>query len=431
MRRFFIWLLILAVLGGLLVGGGLAGAAWWKQQFKPKFQTAEVSRGRVETVVNSTGTVKPVRTVSVGAFTSGPIKKINVDFNDVVKKDEELALNDQKVQQATLNGANAGLQRDEAALETQEADLERVTALCKQAKENKERAEKLRAINKDYLSDTDWDQYQYTAITCAVQVKLSKANVAQAKATVALSKANVENAEANLDYTHIRSPEAGVVIERKVEPGQTVASNYQTPELFIVAPDLSTMFVYASVDEADIGLIQAAEEHRRPVKFTVDSHPGELFEGEIHQIRNNSTTTQNVVTYPVVIKAANPGLKLKPGMTANLSFQTEARDDVLRVPVAALRFSPLAYQVRPEDAHYVTPPPTDGPQAKTTATAAEKAEQSKSRRRRVVWVKDGDLLRAVPVMLGLIENQWAEVVEGELSAGDKLVTGLENLFGPR
>ena len=134
----------------------------------------------------------------------------------------------------------------------------------------------------------------------------------------------------------------GTVIERKVDPGQTVAASFVTPELFIIAPDMDKhMYVFASVDEADIGQIRTAQERGKAVKFTVDAYPGDLFEGKIHQIRKNSTTTQNVVTYPVVIEAPNPDLKLLPGMTANITFQIEARDDVLRVPAAALRFVPL------------------------------------------------------------------------------------------
>ena len=150
--------------------------------------------------------------------------------------------------------------------------------------------------------------------------------------------------EANLDYTEIRSPVDGIVIDRKIDPGQTVAATFQTPELFIVAPDMrKEMHVFASVDEADIGLIRDAQESGQPVRFTVDAYPDDLFEGKIFQIRKSSTTTQNVVTYPVVVSAPNPDLKLLPGMTASISFQV-ARDatNVLRIPNAALRFYPAA-----------------------------------------------------------------------------------------
>ena len=167
------------------------------------------------------------------------------------------------------------------------------------------------------------------------------------------------------------------------------------------------------------------------MKFTIDAYPGDLFEGHIFQIRKNATTTQNVVTYPVIIEAPNAELKLMPGMTANISFQIEAKEDVLRVPTAALRYVPAAYLVRPQDRHYIEGLPTNPAENNTTRSAAEKAEQAKNRQHRVVWVQDGPLLRAVPVTLGLIENQFVEVVDGDLTEGQAVVTGTESAFGPR
>ena len=261
------------------------------------------------------------------------------------------------------------------------------------------------------------DQFHFTRLTYEAQLNLALASIKQAEATL-------KNSEANLEYTEIRSPEDGVVIERKVDPGQTVAASFQTPELFTIALEMDKhVYVYASVDEADIGLIRdtklgglAGQTHLiaqcmaaralapvgvavsssiqvgaaarvtefvatavggRAVKFTVDAYPGDLFEGRVFQIRMNSTTTQNVVTYPVIIEAKNPDLKLMPGMTANISFQIETKEDVLRVPAAALRFVPQPSQVRPEDRQYVevpTSPSEGGPKR----TAGEKAEQSRS-----------------------------------------------------
>ena len=162
-----------------------------------------------------------------------------------------------------------------------------------------------------------------------------------------------------MNTARILSPVDGTVIERKVDPGQTVAASFQTPELFIIGPDMDKhMFVFASVDEADIGQIRKAQlreekENKKLVRFTVDAYPGELFEGNINQIRQNSTTTQNVVTYPVIVESANPELKLMPGMTANLTFQVQEKDKVLRIPAGALRFVPTIAQVRPEDQHYL------------------------------------------------------------------------------
>jgi HlyD family secretion protein len=410
-------LLILAIMVAVFVGIAFQVRAWWQQRSAPKYLTAEVSRGRVETVVNSTGTIKPVLSVSVGAFTSGPIAKVFVDFNSVVKKDQVLATIDPKLFEAAV-------ERDRAALESQKADLGRVEALLQQAKNNEKRARQLRAINQDYLSDTDLDQYYFTRLTYEAQIRLGKASIKQAEA-------NLKNSEANLGYTKILAPVDGIVIERKIDPGQTVAASFQTPELFIIAPEMEKhMYVFASVDEADIGQIRAAQERGRAVKFTVDAYPGDLFEGKIAQIRKNSTTTQNVVTYPVVIEAPNPQLKLLPGMTANITFPIEAKENALRVPGAALRFIPPADQVRPEDRHYIEALPTGTIDSGTKRSAGEKADLARKRKHRVVWIQ-GQQLQAVPLTLGLIDSHSAEIVSGDLSEGQAVVTGTEGLFGPR
>ena len=167
------------------------------------------------------------------------------------------------------------------------------------------------------------------------------------------------------------------------------------------------------------------------MKFTVDAYPGGLFEGHIYQIRNNSTTTQNVVTYPVVIEAPNPGRELMPGMTASISFPIDEKDKVLRVPAPALRFVPLPAHVRPQDHHYLDALPTNKPEAVAIRSATEKAADASKRQHRVVWVQDGTLLRAVPVTLGLIDNQFGELVSGDLAEGQAVVTGTESAFAPR
>lgn len=412
------WLLIVGVLVAGLAAASVRAKSWMDQRLAPKYLTAKISRGRVETVVNSTGTVKPVLSVSVGAFTSGPISKVNVDFNSVVKKDDVLALIDPRLLQAMVD-------RDRASVDSAKADLNRVEALLQQAKNNESRARQLKAISKDYLAENDLDQYHFTRLSYEAQVNLSRATIKQAEA-------NLKNSEANLQYTKIISPVDGIVIERKVDPGQTVAASFQTPELFVLAPDMDKhMFVYASVDEADIGQISAAQKLGRPVRFTVDAYRGDLFEGKVHQIRRNSTTTQNVVTYPVVIKAPNTELKLMPGMTANITFHIESKENVLRVPIAALRYFPPAAQIRPEDRHLVDTVPVASAESGKKTSADEKADQANKRRHRRVWVKDGELLRAVEVSLGLIENQYAELVSGDLVEGQEVIIGTENSATPR
>lgn len=417
MRRLLKWLLILAVPAGGVVMAGYFGQQYLKAKSVPRFTTATVSTGKIETVVNSTGPVKPVLTISVGSFVSGPIKEILVGFNDAVKKDQVLARVDPLLLESTMD-------RETAALKTQQAELARIEAQLAQAEKNHKRAEALREKNKDYISDQEMDQLHYAKVALEAQKKVALANIDAAKASV-------KYATRNLDLAEIKSPVNGIVIERKVEPGQTLASTFQTPELFIIAPDLTTMYVYASVDEADIGQIRKAKEEDRPVKFTVDSYPEEVFTGKIFQIRMNATTTQNVVTYPVVIEAPNPGLKLVNLMTANVSFQIDVRENVTRVPVSAIRFVPPDnLLLKPDDKEYTQVKAKKDPKEGEEKLSAERrAEQAKTRNKRVVWVQEGDKVVAIPITVGLMDSQFAELISGDLKPGQVLVTGLEGATG--
>lgn len=414
MNRFMKWGLILAA--ALAVGGAAASPYGWRYfQRKPiDYRDAEVSRGRIVAVVNSTGTVKPVRTVTVGTFVSGPIVAIMVDFNSEVKKDGLLAKIDERIYKAAVD-------RDRATLATQKANVEQAKAKWQQAKNDELRSNRLREQSKGFISDSEMDQFKFNRISLESQVGVMEAAVQQAQA-------NLDTSLLNLGYTEIRSPVDGLVIDRKVDPGQTVAASFQTPDLFIVAPNMrQEMHVYASVDETDIGLVQAAQLSDQPVRFTVDAYPDELFIGKIYQVRKNSTTTQNVVTYPVIVTAANPDLKLLPGMTASVSFQVGERLNVLRIPNAALRYFPLREQVRPEDRKLLegTEQAEDkDEQAAITRSAEEIAESRRARNRRHVWVSDGPFLRAIEVITGLSDSRFTEVVSGELTEGQKLVTGV-------
>jgi len=414
MKRFLRWF---AILGVLAVVVGLAGypiGQWWKERMRPRYREAEVTRGRIVSVVNSTGTVKPTRLVQVGTFVSGPIIELYVDFNDKVKKGQLLAVIDPQLYEPDLR-------RDEAILATRRAEVEQTDARLKNAINDEKRAIALRAQDKGFISDTDMDQFKFTRMALDALLNVSKANVKQAEE-------NVKTSKTRLNYTKIESPEDGIIVDRKIEKGQTVAASFQTPDLFIVAPSLLSMQVHASVDETDIGRIQEAYDKGYPVRFTVDAWPDDLFEGEIFQIRMNSTTVQNVVTYPVVVNAKNPDLKLRPSMTANLSFQVGDRQNVLRIPNAALRFVPMREQVRPKDRKIlegnVQTPEVDE-QAVSNRSAEDKAELRRKRSRRHVWVNDGDFLRAVEVVVGLSDSKHTEVVSGELTERMKLVTAID------
>jgi HlyD family secretion protein len=418
MRRLLKWLVILAIIAGGVVAAGYFGQQYLKAKSVPRYTTATVSSGKVETVVNSTGPVKPVQSVSVGSFISGPIKDILVDFNDHVKEKQVLARIDPRLSQAALD-------RERAGLATQKAELARIEAQLAQAKRNEERATNLRKTNKDYISDQEMDQLYSNRVALEAQRTVALANID-------VAKAGVNNAETNFAFTEIISPVDGIVIDRKVDPGQTVASSFQTPEMFIIAPDMEKhMYVYASVDEADIGQIRAAHEQNRRVTFTVDAYPEDMFTGKIFQVRKSSTTTQNVVTYPVVIEAPNPGMKLMPGMTANISFQIDVRENVTRVPVAALRFVPPDnLLLKPDDKEYTQVKAKKDPKEGEEKLSAERrAEQAKARNKRVVWVQEGDKVVAIPITIGLMDGQFAELVTGDVKVGQVLVTGLEGVTG--
>ncbi len=419
MMRLLRWLVILGVLGGLGYAASEPIARYWKERNRVIFREEAVTRGRVVSVVNSTGTVKPVRSVLVGTFVSGPVESIFVDFNDEIKKGTLLARIDPRLYKAAV-------ERDRALLATRKADVERVKANLQQARNNEARSKALKAENRDFISDAEMDQFKFAR-------QALEADLVVAQTTIEQARANLDTSQANLNYTEIRSPEDGVIIDRKIDPGQTVAATYQTPELFTVAPDMrKEMRVFANVDEADIGHITAAKASGQPVHFTVDAYPDSLFSGTIYQIRKSSTTNQNVVTYPVVVSAPNPDLKLLPGMTASISFQIAESKDVLRVPNAALRYFPDKAHVREEDRKLLDGKSVDsvfaGDEDKTPESmrsAEDKAENRAKRNRRHVWVKDGELLRAVPIVVGISDSKYSVVASGDLKDGDMLVTGIQ------
>jgi HlyD family secretion protein len=412
LAKIIVGLLILGIAGWL----GLPHVwAYWQSRNKPTFRQAKVGRGEIISAVNSTGTVQPVLIVQIGAFVSGPIQAVNVEFNARVKQGQVLAEIDPLIPTAQRNQAKAALSSANANLLQAEAKLD-------QAEHEWRRAQEL--LPQKAIADTDYDLSKSAYET-------AKANVAVCKAAIEQCKASLDLAELNLGYTVIKAPVDGVIIDRKIDPGQTVASQFQTPELFKVAPDMEKrMFVFASVDEADIGLIREAQKRQQPVMFTVDAYPNDLFHGKVYQVRLNPTTTQNVVTYPVVVESPNPELKLLPGMTANISFQIDKHDNVLRVPNAALRFYPKPHQVRPEDREVLEgddQPAAEESGARGTETprsAMEKAAASQRRNRRHVWIVEGDFLKAVAITTGLADSKYSEVLSGPLEDGQSVVTGV-------
>jgi len=420
MRTFVKAAISVAILAG-------AGAAAYRPTIdylaarnRPVWRTAAVERGKIVSVVNSTGTVKPKLQVAVGSFVSGPILELHCEFNQEVKKGELLAKIDPRIYRSNV-------ERDKAALANTEADVFRVKAQLELAVNDEKRAAALKAKDESFISRSEMDKYRFARVSLEAQIKVAESLVDQAKATL-------DNSMINLDYTNINSPVDGIVINRKIDPGQTVAASFQTPELFVVAPDMrKEMHIHASVDEADIGLVKSAQHRAYPATFTVDAYPEKTFTGTIHEIRMNSSTVQNVVTYPVIVAAQNPDLELLPGMTASLSLQVDHRDDVVKIPNAALRYYPIAKHVRREDL-----PILEGQGMPKSSNVQEEAQPSanalsvdertqlrRDRHRRHVWVPEGDLLRAVEVITGLSDSQFTEMTEGKLKAGDVLAIGVQ------
>jgi len=429
MKRVLIYFVIFLGLGGGIAAAYRPTMDYLKKRNAPKWKTEKVLQGDIVYEVNSTGTIRPVLSVVIGSFVSGPIKECLVDFNDEVQAGELLATVDRRLFEANVT-------RDEASLATRKAEIARVNAQLQQAINDERRAMKLREINKDYLSDAEMDQYQYGKEALEAQLNV-------AERAYDSTKAALDNSITNLEYCEIRSPVNGIIIDRKIDPGQTLAATFQTPELFIVAPDLrKEVHVFAQIDETDIGRIRDAAERDQPVLFQVDAYPEEVFTGSIQQIRLSSVQTQNVVTYPVVVSAKNPDLKLLPGMTATLSFQIQRKEKITRIPNSALRFYPQKAWVRKEDQKILEG--SSGTAAVTVEnnsvaeggnngagddsmrySVSERVETYQKQHLRHIWVKDGDKLRAIQVEVGISDHRYTELVSGDVKPGDALIIGMQ------
>src|SRR5512137_1056438 len=315
-RRIFIILAVVLVVAA--VATWLLKSGNGKQ--KLQFETAKVEKGRVVAKVTASGLLSAIVTVQVGSQVSGRIAALFADWNSPVKKGQLIAKIDPALFQASVDQARANLAAAQGNLI--KARVQAVDARRQAVRQQELAARKLNA-----QADLD---------TAVANADAADAQVAAAEGAVAQTRAALQSAEVNLAYTNIVSPTSGTVISRNVDVGQTVAASLQAPTIFVIAEDLEKMQVDTSVAEADVGRLKAG----MPASFTVDAYPGETFRGTVRQIRNAPQTVQNVVTYDAVIDVDNPDLKLKPGMTANVTFVYAEKDDVLRVPNAALRFKP-------------------------------------------------------------------------------------------
>lgn len=362
---------VVAVLAWLLSGN--------KKEETVNFTTEAVAPANIENSVTATGSIEAVKTVTVGTQVSGIIDKLYVDYNSVVKKGQVIAELDRSNLQSQLNSAKAQYAEAVAQYKSAESDLA-------YQKANYQRYKTL--YNKGLISANDYEEARLSYQTAS-------ATLSQRKDAISAAKEEVSRAQTNLGYATITSPIDGVVISKSVEEGQTVAASYSTPELFTIAKDLKDMRVVADVDEADIGGVKEGQR----VTFTVDAYPDDTFQGYVTQVRQEATTTNNVVTYEVVISAPNQDLKLKPGLTANVNIYTEETKGVLSVPSKALRYTPEKETV-------------GGRKIKDIANAKNK-----------VWTLEGNTLVAHSVTIGSTDGIHTQIISG-IKKGQKVITGV-------
>ena len=355
-----IWIAVVVIVIVAVAAWAMSGG---KKEEDINFKEEKVALKTLQNSVTATGTIEAVTSVTVGTQVSGIVNKLYVDYNSQVKKGQVIAELDKTNLLSELNTAKANLASAQSSLNYQAANMERYKTLYK----------------KGLVSA---DEYENALLTYR-----------QAKEQVASSRENVQRAQTNLGYATITSPIDGTVISKSVEEGQTVAASFNTPELFTIAKDLTNMQVVANVDEADIGNVKEGAR----VTFTVDAYPDDTFEGTVKQVRLEATTTNNVVTYEVVISAPNADLKLKPGLTANVTIYTQERSGVLAVANKALRFTPT----------------------KETVGKDMKIVDCKGKNK--VWTLNGNTLTAHPVTIGQSDGINTEITKG-LKQGDKIVT---------
>lgn len=354
-------IIIIAIIVWLFSGG--------KEEKQISFSFEKAAPANIQIGVTATGTIEPVTSVTVGTQVSGIVSRIYVDYNSVVKKGQVIAELDKTNLTSELNTAKANLASAQSSLNYETDNFKRYKTL----------------YSKGLVSA---DEYE--------SAKLSYEKALQ---TVVSQKEQLTKAQTNLGYATITSPIDGVVLSKAVEEGQTVAASFNTPELFSIAKDLKDMRVIADIDEADIGEVKEGEN----VKFTVDAFPNDTFEGVVTQVRQEATTTNNVVTYEVVISAPNADLKLKPGLTANVTIFTAEKNNVLSVPSKALRYTP------------------------TVETIGKKYKIQDCNGKNKVWTLEGNVLKAHAVQIGISDGSHTEIISG-ISNGVKVITELKEIM---
>ena len=416
---------ILILLVPFVLAGG-AGVVYWQRSGQPSttFRTAPVKRGDLLVTISATGTVEPEEVVDVGAQIAGRIASFGhdpdapdktIDYGSAVAEGTVLARIDDALYAADVESSAAQLEQVKANVLRAQADLEQMKAKLYQAEQNWKRAQELGPSRA--LSATDYDSYQAAYETAKATVAVGEATIVQAEKAVLQAQASLDRTKTNLGYCTIKSPVKGVIVDRRVNIGQTVVASLSAPSIFLIAKDLKRMQVWASVNEADIGSIHAGQ----PVSFTVDAYPGQTFRGEVGKIRLNASMTQNVVTYTVEITTDNSDGKLLPYLTANVQFEITRRPDVLMVPNAALRWTPVLQQVVPDARQELGNTGRRRPTATRPAAAAGAGAAAAARPPGAVWIQDGAYVRPIAVKVGPSDGAMTEVQSDRLSEGTEVV----------
>jgi len=405
------------------------GAGWYLKRHDGQtlsYRTTQVKRGNLLVSISATGTLEPEEVIDVGAQVAGQILSFGtdvngktVDYGSVVEDGTILAKIDDSLYAADAAQAEAQVQATKASVQRAEADLEQLKAKLNQAERDWRRARKLGPS--EALAEASYDAYQSAYQTAIANVAVGKASILQARAGLGQAEAVLRRARRNLGYSTITSPVKGVIIDRRVNIGQTVVASLNAPSLFLIAKDLRRMQVWVAVNEADIGKIHASQ----PVTFTVDALPDETFRGEVGKVRLNASMTQNVVTYTVEIVTDNRDERLLPYLTANVWFELNRRNAVLLVPNAALRWTPSVAQVAPEFREAVEKAAAGKEKRESAPRSASRADhaQDEAVKPGVLWIADGQFVRPFPVRAGLTDGTLTEV-EGEgLIEGLEIVTG--------
>ena len=469
-RKVVIALVLLGLVGG--------AAAWYVQRSGDQdvaFRTAKVARGEMLISIDATGTLEPEEVIDVGAQVAGQILSFGkdadgktVDYGSHVEAGTVLAEIDPSLYQAQYAEASAQVRQAQAALKVANANLEQAKAKLYQAQRDWDRAQKLGPS--EALAQAQYDSFKSAYEAAQANVAVSEASILQAQATIAQTEAAAQRAKRNLDYTTIRSPVKGVIIDRRVNTGQTVVASLNAPSLFLLAKDLTRMQVWVPVNEADIGKIRPGQ----PVSFTVDAFPGQRFKGEVGKVRLNASMTQNVVTYTVEVITDNSSGLLLPYLSANVRFELARRNNVLMVPNAALRWTPAPDQIAPQFRDTAAKQTVDstpsggvaraaseaggGPQAAARGPSRSGSTPGQGRNPRsrgpqpgstleggtaqgTIWALEGKYVRPLPVQVGQSDGSMTEVQGAGVTDGLEVVTGVQakdtvqadstNPFAPR